>query len=68
MDSNESVQNNGTVWIFNSNFRVVTEKRIDGTNISHIAPHYGKSKLSLEIMNGYNSMRPDELDSDLIME
>lgn len=64
MDSNESVQNNGTVWVFNSDVRVVTEKRIDGTNISHIVPHYGKSKLLLEIMNSYNFMRPDELDSN----
>lgn len=64
MDSSESVQNNGTVWVFNSDFRVVTEKQIDGTNISHIVPHYGKSKSLLEIMNSYNFMRPDELDSN----
>ncbi|EOX7828334.1 hypothetical protein ACPV1J_002589 [Escherichia coli] len=43
MKQQEPFSNTGTIWLFDYKYHAVIEKRKDGTDISHVLPHGGKS-------------------------
>lgn len=55
-DSYSPFMKSDTEWYYDLKHNAVVEKRIDGTNITHIYPSGGKNFLMNDILNKFNEV------------